>query len=138
MPPQRILPPGNPMPLIREIQKLALNPPALTHVERRQAVGDGTPVVQVGMDDEHGRVPVGGMARGIPFVVFGLVGPEGAFEVGGEGRVDVGGVEVRQTEDAVVADQGAEFVGERLAGDPEVRVSWWVVLGFVNSMFGWR
>ena len=104
MPPQRILPPGHPMPLIRKIQKLARNPSALTHVERRQAVSDGTPVIQIRMDEEHGRFPGSGMARGIPLVVFGLVGPEGAFEIGGEGAVDVGGVHVGHAEDAVVGD----------------------------------
>ena len=61
------------------------------------------------------------MAGGIPFVVFGLMGPEGAFEIGGEGCVDVGGVHIGHAEDAVVADEGAEFAGERLTGDPEAR-----------------
>ena len=94
MPSQRVLPPGNPMPLIREIQKFALNPFALAHIKRRQAISDGTPIIQIGMDKEHGRFPICGMPRGIPLVVFGLVRPEGAFEVGGECAVDVGGVHV--------------------------------------------
>ena len=44
------------------------------------------------MNDQHWRFPVGGISRGIPFVVLGLVGPEGALEVGGEDRGEVGGV----------------------------------------------
>ena len=44
------------------------------------------------------------MSGGIPLVVFGLVGPEGAVEVGGEGGGEVGGVDVGEAEDAVVAD----------------------------------
>ena len=83
MPSQRILPPGDLMPLIGEIQEFALDALALTHIERRHAVSDGTSVVQIRMDEEHGCFPVGGMARGIPLVVFGLLGPEGAFEIGG-------------------------------------------------------
>ena len=71
------------MPLIGKIQEFALDALALTHIERRHAVGDRTPVVQVGMDEEHGCFPVSGVARGIPLVVFGLLGPEGAFEIGG-------------------------------------------------------
>ena len=92
------------MPLIRQIQKLALDPSALTHIERRQTISNRTPVIQIRMDEQHGRVPICDMTRGIPLVVFGLMRPEGAFEVRWKGAVDVGGVEVRHAEDAVVGD----------------------------------
>ena len=85
MPPQQILPPRNPMPLILKTQKLTLDALPLTHIKRGQTITNGTSIIQIRMNDQHRCLPISGMACGIPFVEFGLMGPEGAFEVGGEG-----------------------------------------------------
>lgn len=70
--------------LVRKIQKLALNSSTLTHIECGQSLRYGTSIVLIRVNKQHGRSPVGSVARGIVFVVFGLVGPERAAEVGGE------------------------------------------------------
>lgn len=85
MPPQRIFPPLHKMILVRKVQKFTLNALPLTYIERRQTLCNRTSIVLIRMNKQHGRCPVASVARGIMFVVFGLVGPEGAVEVSGEG-----------------------------------------------------
>lgn len=50
------------MSLIREIQKLTLDPSTLTHIKRSQPITNGTSIIQIRVDEQHGRVPFIGMA----------------------------------------------------------------------------
>lgn len=104
------------MPLIREGQEPTRHALRLQRRKCGKALGDGTPVVLVAVDDDGGRrvlpVPQQLRPRGIPFLQPGWVGPRVRLaaiaavvdeEVGRENR---GG----DVEDAVMPDSADELV----------------------------
>lgn len=104
--------------LIRKHEQPARHAARLQHVERRQPLGHGQPVVELAVDDELGRRPLIDVARGVPLFVAGTVLLQGPFEVVDREeelvRDPLGG----DAEAAVVADEGFEFAAEGLALDP--------------------
>ena len=118
MPPQTILPAQHPMALVLETQKLRLHPFGLTDAERGQALRDRTPKIPFAMDDQHGRIPPGRVARRVPFLPRVRILPQSATEVEPQGGDFVRSEHVWQAEDAVVADEGFELLRQGLARDP--------------------
>ena len=106
------------MALICKTQKLRLHPFGLTDAERGQALGDGTPEIPFAMDNQHGRIPPGRVARRVPLLPRVRILPQGATEIEPQGGNFVRSEHVRQAEDAVVADEGLELLRQGLARDP--------------------
>ena len=106
------------MALILETQKLRLHPFGLTDAKRGQALRDGTPEIPFAVNNQHGRIPPGRVARRVPFLPLVRIFPQIATEVEPQGGNFVRSEQIWQAEDAVVADEGLEVLRKGLARDP--------------------
>ena len=63
----------HPVILVREVQEAALDPAALQRGEGHDALGDWYSIIQFAMDDQHGRLPLVDIIRGVvALVAFGI------------------------------------------------------------------
>lgn len=103
---------------IREHQQPTRHTPGLQDVERSQTFSDREAVVELAVDDELRRGPLGQEPRRVPFLVALAILPERAAEVvDGEEKL-LGRPLAQRAEDAVVADECLELAAQGVALDP--------------------
>lgn len=104
--------------LVWKHEELAGDVARLQHIEHGQAFGDTEAVVQLVVDDQHGRFPVAGVLCRIPLLVGLALLPERAAKVVlGEEEL-LGGPLAEGGKDTVVANNGLELAAERVTLDP--------------------
>lgn len=94
---------------IREHQQPTRHTPGLQDVERSQTFRDWEAVVELAVDDELRRGPLGQEPRRVPFLVALAVLPERATEVVDGEEELLGRPLAQRAEDAVVADESLEL-----------------------------
>ncbi len=101
--------------LVWEHEEPARDVARLQHVEHGQALSDTETVVQLVVDDQHGRLPAASVPSGIPLLVSLALLPERAAKVVLREEELLGGPLAQGRKDAVVADNGLELSAKRVA-----------------------
>jgi hypothetical protein len=118
MPELRIVPVGDPMPLVGEVQEATRHTQSLQHIEGLQRLRDDNTVVQIITDHELGSAEVLSVHKRVPFLVVGAVVPDGAVVVALNKPDLIGCVGADLCHLAIVTDECFELATKVVALDP--------------------